>query len=362
MDSLAPLTCAAAQLKLVFKKSILCSSIASNGSDFTVNGSYPVSVTAGGGTCTAGLTKEVVVTLSSPLQVAGSFQVVLNRGTDGNTLIDECNEETPLGSQLSFSVKDTVNADFTYTIGYGCTRDTINFFHPAANGVNSWNWNLDEGQQSSLQNPQGLYAAFNSKKITLTVSNGFCKDSSEQTVLLQNYLKADFDVYEDNCPNEAITFTGKAQGKLSRHDWDFGDGGTGTGAAPVHVYAGPLRQTAYNVRYTVTDSFACTNTAQKKVVIYASCYLAVPTAFTPNGDGRNDVFGVANAVKAENLELLVFNRWGQMIFKTANWKQAWDGRVGGILQPTSVYVWYLRYTDRDTKKKIEQKGTVTLIR
>ncbi|HVF96936.1 MAG TPA: hypothetical protein VM871_06435, partial [Flavisolibacter sp.] len=101
MDSLAPLTCAPTQVRLVFKKPILCSSIAANGSDFTVNSSYPVAVTAGSGTCAAGVTREVVITLSNPLQVAGSFQLLLNKGTDGNTLIDECSQETPVGSKLS---------------------------------------------------------------------------------------------------------------------------------------------------------------------------------------------------------------------------------------------------------------------
>ena len=88
----------------------------------------------------------------------------------------------------------------------------------------------------------------------------------------------------------------------------------------------------------------------------------MPTAFTPNGDGKNDLFRVLNAVKAENLELLLFNRWGQLVFKTTNWKQGWDGKINGELQATGVYVWLLRYTDRNSKKRIEQKGTVTLIR
>ena len=363
MDSLSPLQCAPATLQLVFKKYMQCSSIAANGSDFTVSGSYPVSVTAAGGSCVNGLTKEVTVTLSQPLQVAGTFQLLLKKGSDGNTLLDECTEETPAGSSLTFLVKDTVNADFTYSIGYGCTKDTVNFFHPALNGVNSWRWTLDEGQQSTQQNPQALYAVFNvPKKVTLAVSNGFCKDSSEQTVALINYLKADFFVYEDNCPNEPVPFTDKSTGIIKTYNWDFGDGGTGTAANPSHVYAGPFRQTDYTVRLAVTDSFNCQSSVQKKITIYPSCYLAVPTAFTPNNDGKNDFFGVANAVKAENLEFAVFNRWGQVVFKTTNWKQGWDGKAGGLPQPTSVFVWFLRYTDRDTKKRLEQKGTVALIR
>lgn len=363
MDSLAPLQCSPTEAVLVFRKPMLCSSIAADGSDFTVSGSYAVNVTGAKGTCTNGVSKEVIVQLSKPLQVAGNFTLTLKKGSDGNTLFDECGEETTAGSSLSFSVKDTVNAGFTYRIGYGCTKDTVSFFHPGANGVNAWNWSLDEGQKSSVQNPQALYAVFNTpKRLTLSVSNGFCSDSSEQTVTLENYLKADFDVYQDNCPNEAVPFTSKAVGKIAQYNWNFGDSGTGSGAAPSHVYAAPFRQTNYAVRYTVIDSFGCSNTAQKPLTVYPSCYLAVPTAFTPNGDGLNDVFGVANAVEAENLEFTVYNRWGQLVFKTTNWKQGWDGRVNGVPQPTSVFVWLLRYTDRDTKQRREQKGTVALIR
>jgi gliding motility-associated-like protein len=362
MDSMAALSCAPKEIHLLFKRPILCSSVAANGSDFTVNGIYPVAVTAAAGTCTNGSTKEVVVTLSQAMQKAGNFQITLNKGSDGNTLLDECSEETPVGSAIAFSVKDTVNADFTYNIHYGCSKDTIAFFHDGANGVNQWNWNLDEGQQSSLQNPEGLYSVFNQKKISLFVSNGFCRDSTEQTVTLDNYLKADFSVFEDNCPNEAVPFTSNAEGKIVSYLWDFGDGGTATDKDPTHIYASPDRQTTYPVHYTVTDSYGCQQTATRNVSIYPSCYLAVPTAFTPNGDGKNDVFRVLNAIKAENLELLVFNRWGQLVFKTNDWKKGWDGNINGAPQPTGVYVWFLRYTNRETQKKVEQKGTVALIR
>lgn len=363
MDSLAPLACAPKELHLIFQKPILCSSLSASGSEFSINGSYPASIASVAGTCNNGTTKEIVLTLSQALQKAGSFQVVLTKGTDGNTLLNECGEETPAGSTLSFQVKDTVNAAFTYAIRYGCKNDTAAFFHNGANGVNQWNWSLDEGQQSGQQNPQAVYTVFNQpKKVQLVVSNGFCRDSSQQTVALANYLKADFTGFADNCPNEPVPFTNASEGKIVAYQWDFGDGGTATGKNAAHVYASPYQQTGYTVRFTVTDSFGCSATAVKPISIYPSCYLAVPNAFTPNGDGKNDVFRVLNAVKAENLELLVFNRWGQLVFKTTNWKQGWDGKLNGNLQPASVYVWLLRYTQRDTKKEVTQKGTVTLIR
>ena len=363
MDSLAALSCSPGELRLIFSKPILCSSVEATGTDFTISGTYPVAISKAEGTCNNGTTKEVVITLAEPLVKAGSFQLRLARGSDGNTLVDECAEETPEGSTLSFSVKDTVNAAFTYNIFYGCEKDVVAYFHDGANGVNQWRWTLDEGQQSTAKNPEGTYTVFNQPKtVKLLVSNGFCKDSSEQTVTLDNYLKADFSVFADNCPNEPVPFTSAAKGNIVSHQWAFGDGGTASDESPQYIYKTPYQQTAYTVRYTVTDTYGCQQTAEKIVTVYPSCYLAMPTAFTPNGDGKNDLFRVLNAVKAENLELLLFNRWGQLVFKTTNWKQGWDGKINGELQATGVYVWLLRYTDRNSKKRIEQKGTVTLIR
>jgi gliding motility-associated-like protein len=362
MDSLVPVTCAPDKLTLIFKKPINCASIAANGSDFRVNGTYPVQVTAAAGTCSEGLSKEIIVTLDRPLQLTGAFSLVLQRGTDGNTIIDECGEETPAGSSLSFSVKDTVNADFTYNISYGCLRDSVQFFHPGGNGIDSWNWNLDERQQSTAQNPQGIYAVFNEKNISLTVSNGFCSHTVSNQVLLDNYIKADFTVFQDNCPNEAIPFNGTPQGNILTHHWDFGDGNSATQQTTLYTYGEPERERTYNVRYTVTDKHGCQSTAARPVTIYTSCYLAVPTAFTPNGDGRNDFLAPMNAVKAVDLEFRVFNRWGQLLYASSNWKQGWDGRYKGQLQPSATYVWMLRFTNRDTGKKGEQKGTAVLIR
>lgn len=364
MDSLAAVKCAPQTLTLVFKRAMDCASIAANGSDFTVTGPYPVTVVSARGNCTGtpALSREIVINLAGPLQQAGNFTITLKKGTDGNTVNNECGEETPAGSTLSFTIKDTVNADFTYTKLYGCTTDTVNYFHPGANGVNSWRWNLADGQSSTVQHPQGLYTMFNTKTVSLIVRNGFCSDTTTRQIVLDNYLKADFTTFEDHCPNEAAQFTGTPQGHVVQHHWSFGDGGTAQSPAPAHIYAIPGRTAVYTVRYTVTDSLGCQNTAEKPVKVYVNCYLAVPTGFTPNGDGNNDYLRVLNAVKAEKLEFKVFNRWGQLLFKTTDWKQGWDGTFQKLAQPSGVYVWFLSYTDRDTKERREQKGTATLIR
>jgi len=365
MDSIAPLKCQPQSLRLIFRKPMLCSTVAADGSDFSISGTYPVNVASASGSCASGGTssKEIIINLSQPLYRAGNFTLTLRPGSDGNTIRDECNQSTPAGSTINFTVLgDTVNADFSFQIKYGCSFDTVNFSHPGANGVTSWKWNLDENKSSTQQNPQALYKNFDTKQVGLVVSNGFCSDTSSQTITLENFLKADFDTYADVCPNEANQFTSLAQGQVTDYNWDFGDGTTSAQESPTHIYAGPYATTPYIVKYTVTDKFGCESIAQKTIRVYSSCYLAVPNAFTPNGDGKNDLLYPLNAIKADKLLFKVYNRWGQLIFETNNWKQGWNGTYKGIQQPGGVYVWFLSYVDRESKQPRQMKGTAALIR
>jgi gliding motility-associated-like protein len=363
MDTLKAASCSPNTLQITFDKAVVCASIAANGSDFTVNGPSAITVTGATTTCnTNGLTNSVILNLSQPLQRAGLFTVRLQVGSDGNTILNECGIPTASGESISFPIADTVNADFTYNIDYDCVADVVNFFHAGGNGVNNWRWTLDNGFTSTQQNPQATYTVFTTKQIQLIVSNGFCSDTSRTSFVLDNFLKADFSVLEDNCPVEPVLFTSNSAGRIVRHDWDFGDGGFGIGATPTHSFTTPGRETVYNVRYTATDSFGCSKTVQKSIKIYNSCTIAVPNAFTPNGDRVNPTLYPLNAIKAENLQFTVYNRWGQMVFQTNSWKRGWDGTLNGRPQPSGTYVWMLRYINRDTKQRVEKKGFTILIR
>jgi gliding motility-associated-like protein len=92
-----------------------------------------------------------------------------------------------------------------------------------------------------------------------------------------------------------------------------------------------------------------------------NCYIAVPTAFTPNNDGLNDYLYPLNAYKATNLSFKVFTRNGQLVFESRDWSGKWDGTVNGTKQASGVYVWTLDYID-PSGKKIALKGTSVLIR
>lgn len=114
----------------------------------------------------------------------------------------------------------------------------------------------------------------------------------------------------------------------------------------------------YSVR--VKDSNGCSADARVKVTVDCSD-IYFPSAFTPNSDGLNDDFGAAgNIASVTHYGLLVFNRWGEIVFATGNPYQRWNGSQQGKQNPTNVYVWTAHYFLRG--KEIMQRGTVTIIR
>ncbi len=364
MDSLSKPGCAPQTLELVFRKPMRCSSIAANGSDFTVTGSYPVTVSGATATCTNGLTTKILVQLSAPLQRAGSFQIKLLRGSDGNTVIDECGQETPPGANLPFSIKDTVNADFRYRIFLGCEQDTVQYLHNGNNGVNSWTWTFDDQPPSTLQNPVVYYTVFGTKETELIVSNGTCSDTSKGSIFLRNTLKAGFESSTLVCPEDKAIFKDTSIGTIRNWSWELGNGNTSTLQNPPPQQYTPTSGANFNapVRLIVTNDIGCKDTATANIFVIWNCYIAVPSAFTPNGDGLNDYLYPVNAYKAAGLQFSVFNRLGQRVFYSENFTRRWNGKFKGMDAEQGTYVWILTYTNTDTGKKVSQKGTTILLR
>jgi gliding motility-associated-like protein len=302
--------------------------------------------------------------LVAPVQTKGVYQIQLVTGSDGNTIIDECGQQTPAGASLNFSTKDTVNADFTYNTLLGCKRDTINFFHDGRNEVNLWKWNFDNIRNSSLQNSSEVYAVFGQKTAQLIVSNGVCRDTSSiVTILLDNDLKAALEVNAVVCPGDLASYKDNSIGKIVLWKCDFGNGNTSLLQQPpqqVYPFSNAIRNVP--VQLIVTNNIGCSDTALQNIKVVGNCYIDVPNVFTPNSDGINDYLYPLNAYKATNLIFKVYNRFGQLMFQTTDWTNKWDGTFKGQAADAATYVWLLQYTHIDTGKRVEQKGTTILIR
>ena len=131
-------------------------------------------------------------------------------------------------------------------------------------------------------------------------------------------------------------------------------------ANPIGIYGPNTDSVKYKL--VVTDAAGCPDSAFVTVYVFkTNPYVFVPTAFTPNNDGKNDVIRPI-AVGVERINFFsIYNRWGELVFTTTANKQGWDGRIGGVLQSSNVYVWMVSAIDY-TGKTIFLKGTVTLIR
>ena len=122
----------------------------------------------------------------------------------------------------------------------------------------------------------------------------------------------------------------------------------------------PLELITYSV--TVTDILGCfTAEADYTIDIYPETFLAMPTTFTPNGDGANDVISVEGWGIKELVEFRIFNRWGEEIFLSTDKNIGWDGYYKGVLQNNDVYAYKITaYTWRDELKTLE--GYINLLR
>ena len=119
--------------------------------------------------------------------------------------------------------------------------------------------------------------------------------------------------------------------------------------------------------YSVEVRGACNSVIESVEIEYQSCEcdVAVPSAFTPNGDGNNDEFGaINNCVEIQSFELRVFNRWGEKVFETKDKNGVWDGKYKGEPQPLQTYIYYLSAESIENGKShmINKVGSVTLIR
>jgi gliding motility-associated-like protein len=113
----------------------------------------------------------------------------------------------------------------------------------------------------------------------------------------------------------------------------------------------------------VKDIHCCVNSDTTFVKVFE---YFIPNAFTPNGDGLNDYFRVNGLYKNITFNMVVYDRWGQMVFQSKNIDQGWDGIYNGQYCPPESYVWVVKISflgqDILTQGDVVFKGTVTIVR
>lgn len=110
----------------------------------------------------------------------------------------------------------------------------------------------------------------------------------------------------------------------------------------------------------VTDFAGCIGYDTVFIKVYFGPTYYIPNAFSPNGDGLNDIFRAIPVGIANTEWFRIFNRYGEMVFQTNQWLKGWDGTYKGKKQAMGAYIWIIKGTDRNGKS-LEMKGTVMLV-
>ena len=156
--------------------------------------------------------------------------------------------------------------------------------------------------------------------------------------------------------NSGVQFLGNSPNAANWH-WNFGDGTEAFDQNPVHLFAEPGY---YGVQLTVTSEKGCVNNTYRQIEVENVVTYYIPNAFSPNGDGVNDEFGVTG-YSISGYQMQVFNRWGQQIFESAGSTQPWNGKdENGNEAPSGVYTYLIKVLN-DPDKEI-RTGTFTLVR
>jgi gliding motility-associated-like protein len=222
-------------------------------------------------------------------------------------------------------------------------------------------WSGPSGYSSTLREPVIPYALASMSGIYYVVkqANGCVSPQGSVEVTVNPKPTAFFianpPVVTDIDPD--IQFINQSTPNLS-YLWNFGDNNTSTDFAPNHTY----QDTGfYNVLLNVLNAqTGCENSYETIIEVAPYYTLYVPTAFTPNGDNLNDVFKISgNAVNSFLLE--VYDRWGQLMFRTNNIDIGWDGTTRGTPSPQGAYIYRIEVSDVENKMK-KYTGSVTLIR
>ncbi len=272
--------------------------------------------------------------------------------------------ESPRDSIEVIVLEDAITG-FNFSIKYGCTRDTVTFVN-TSQFCAAYLWDFGDGAifEDTVANPVHYYPSAHVDTnyfIKLIGYNSTCfSDSTIETLLLTPDPNPPF-VLTGVSDSQVINYGSSVQLNSNggtRYYWTPNDGSL-TNPNINNPIATPTVSTTYEV-YSYNED-GCLDSASVYVKVNFVDSDFISSAFTPNGDGNNDVFKISHLRFDRLVDFRIFNRWGQLVFQTSDFSKGWDGTFEGVPQDIGVYN-YMVITAHSDGSNQYYKGTVTLIR
>jgi len=273
--------------------------------------------------------------------------------------------------QVMVTVTNGIPVTFTADLTNGCAPLTVQLTNTTPGATNCI-WNISDGSMytgcgsiSTTLTQAGCYDVTLTTSVggctsTVTLADLICVDANPQA----SFIISNGELSELNMLAEFINTSVGA----STYLWDFGDSTTSTTENPQHDYTGnPIAN--YTVMLIATSDLGCVDTAYHTIQLTEELIFYVPNAFTPDGDEYNNLFKPVfySGFDPYDFSLLIFNRWGEIIFESNDATIGWDGTYGandsnnGIAQ-NGTYIWKLEFKSSVTDERKIVLGHVNLLR
>ncbi|MFN3917046.1 MAG: PKD domain-containing protein [Flavobacteriales bacterium] len=285
------------------------------------------------------------------------------------TVSDQCG--TPVATdQVTVTVNTLPAMSISSDNTEGCIPLTVTFNHAALPIGTTCLWSFGDGATSTdCDFPVHTYTQPGCFDVTLQITTPEgCITNLTQNNMICTYGFPNpafaFGPQPTTIVNTTINFVNLSTGAIS-YNWEFGtDGILGTSTQTNPNFTFPNTNAGnYEVCLIATNAQGCEAEICQNVLIEDEFLIYVPNAFTPDGDGDNEIFyPVINGADPLSYKLYIFNRWGELIFESNNINVGWDGNHKGIIAKTDVYVWQIEVLPNTSTEKKIFRGHVSLLR
>lgn len=283
----------------------------------------------------------------------------------------------PLGCSAEVEEQDLITAyghpvvSFTNQPDSGCYPLEVQFVNTTdAAFTNTCRWSFGNGDSSTLCLPTYTYADAGVYSVSLEViSPQNCEGDTTYTDLITVFDHPEaafvFGPQPTDYFDTYISFFDSSSVDAIQWDWEFGQNGVlGTSQDEFPALNFPSEDLGtYPVQLIVTNIHTCTDTMIRNVEIDGYYIVYAPNAFTPDGDGVNDSWRpMIKDQEDSEYQLTIFDRWGQEIWASNDPTEGWEGKAGGDVLKTGIYIWKLETRDLLTRINHEYHGHVSLLK
>ena len=278
------------------------------------------------------------------------------------TVTDDCGFERTDTSFVTMDQTLQVDTVMMDSADCGIPNGLVNGQGSGFTGTPDYNWS-GPGDTSTVNYGASVWNNRPSGWYYFSIEDDVCK--VEDSIFVEQTPPPNADIVAN--PNQGsaplnVTLVNNSDAATT-YEWDFGNGETETVndlSSQNVTYDEPG---LYTVNLTVSDG-ACTNQASAEVLVILVNPLTydLPNVFTPNGDGTNDEF-ILNMVNEEDFEMVILNRWGNVVFETTNADEGWNGEKNNDGKACSDGTYFYKFEAEDENGKIvKEHGFVQLVR